>query len=269
MIKKIAVALVLIGIIVVLVVGAVNRTQARADSEDALTSQSGIGHASNQGLPVNQAEEAYSQGIGGGGYGQGAGNGRVDEQVGISEVAGTELDAAEADALTYMREEEKLAYDVYTMLYEKWGLPIFQNISRSELTHTESVATLLERYSLDDPASSEVGVFSDPDLQSLYNDLVSRGSQSLAEALMVGAMIEEMDILDLEEDLAQVDNTDVQQVFNNLLAGSYNHLRSFVSLLQNHTGEVYQPQYLSAEAYQAIISVEAGTGGGGYRGGRP
>ena len=78
-----------------------------------------------------------------------------------------------------MREEEKLAHDVYVTLYAQWDLPIFQNISRSEQTHTDAVKTLIDRYGLTDPASSKVGVFTNPDLQALYNDLV-RPRQSIA-----------------------------------------------------------------------------------------
>jgi len=160
-------------------------------------------------------------------------------------------------------------------LYETWELATFQNIANSEQAHTESVKALLDRYGLQDPASSQVGVFTNPDLQALYNTLVARGSQSLAEALKVGAAIEEIDILDLEERLAQTDNADIQQVFNNLLRGSRNHLRAFTSALQSQTGEVYQPQYLNLEAYQAIVGAGTetggkgnGGGGSGYRGGR-
>jgi len=177
-----------------------------------------------------------------------------------------------------MREEEKLAHDVYVTLYAQWALPLFQNISQSEQTHTDSVKALLDRYGLSDPASSRVGVFTNPDLQSLYTDLVARGSQSLAEALKTGAAIEEIDILDLRQRLLQIDNADIQQVFTNLERGSYNHLRAFVSNLKTQTGETYQPQYLSAEEYQAIIGTGAGNnngkgqggqgGGGGRRGGQ-
>ena len=177
--------------------------------------------------------------------------------------------------MLYMREEEKLAHDVYVTLYAQWDLPVFQNISQSEQTHTDAVKTLIDRYGLADPTSSSVGVFTNPELQALYTDLVARGSQSLAEALKVGAAIEEIDILDLEERLAQTDNADIQQVFNNLMNGSTNHLRAFISTLNTQTGETYQPQYLSPEAYQAIVNGSMGNGrgggggGGGRRGGRP
>ncbi len=146
-------------------------------------------------------------------------------------------------------------------LYAQWGLSTFENISRSEQAHTEAIKALLDRYNLSDPATETVGVFTNPDLQALYNDLAARGQTSLSEALKVGAAIEEIDILDLQERLAQTDNADIQQVFNNLLSGSNNHLRAFVTALSRQTGEVYQPQYLSAEAYQDIVAPASQSGG--------
>ncbi len=174
------------------------------------------------------------------------------------------LSQEEIDGLLYMREEEKLARDVYLTLYEKWGTPVFNNIARSEQTHTDTVKELLDRYNLPDPAAGqEVGHFSNPDLQALYEQLVAQGSQSEIEALKVGAAIEEIDILDLEERLAQTDNEDIQLVYENLMAGSRNHLRAFVSVLEMR-GESYSPQYLDQATYDAILSggVEPGMGGG-------
>ena len=139
------------------------------------------------------------------------------------------------------------------------------------------VGRLLDRYGIADVATAEVGKFTDPVLQALFNTLVERGSQSLAEAIKVGGAIEEIDILDLQERLAQTDNADIQQVFNNLIQGSISHLNAFVNVLQNQTGETYQPQYMSLEAFQEILNSAAGRGngrggqgggGGGYRGGR-
>jgi len=198
-------------------------------------------------------------------------------------------DLSEADkaALVYMREEGKLAHDVYLTLYDIWGLATFQNIASSEQAHTDSIKYLLDRYGIANLASAEVGIFTNPDLQSLYNELIARCSLSLAEAIKAGGAIEEIGILDLQEQLAQTDNADIQQVFNNLLRGSTGHLQSFVNQLQTQTGEVYQPQYMSQEAFQAILSSATGGGygrggqsgagrntnsqgggGGGYRGGR-
>lgn len=300
MFKKILLVSALVIVIGALVLGAVNRTQAK--NTTGTVEQGGYGrNAESTGL-VEQAGsgeieaqemDAYGRGAGelslaqpsgvsgGGGGGKGRGSqtsGRQGEGAGQTLAASGDLSDSEAAALLFMREEEKLAHDVYTALYEKWGLAIFQNIASSEQAHTDAVKSLLDRYGLQDPASAQVGVFTNPELQSLYTTLVSQGSQSLAEALKVGAAIEEIDILDLEERLAQTDNADIQQVFNNLLNGSYNHLRSYVSTLQSQTGETYQPQYLSAEAYQAILAGSTGMGGKGggggqggkgYRGGNP
>lgn len=170
---------------------------------------------------------------------------------------------AEREGLLYMREEEKLAHDVYLALYQKWGLPIFQNIAAGEQTHGDSVKTLIERYGLQDPAADKpAGVLANETLQQLYDQLVAEGSQSAADALRVGAAIEELDILDLQARLSQTTRADIRTVYQNLLQGSGNHLRAFTSNLMQRTGETYQPRYLSPEAYQAIVG---GSGGRGWR----
>jgi hypothetical protein len=179
------------------------------------------------------------------------------------------LSSAEAEGLIFMREEEKLARDVYTALYAIWGLPIFQSIATSEQTHMDSIKALLDRYGLPDPASSQAGVFTNPDLQKLYDELVALGSKSLTDGLLVGGKIEEIDILDLQTRLAQTSSADVQQVYNSLLRGSVNHLRAFSNNLQNQTGTVYQPQVMTQEVYQQLLgSASGGYGQGGRGGGR-
>ena len=172
------------------------------------------------------------------------------------------LSAAEQASLAYMREEEKLAHDVYAYLNTLWGasLPIFNNIAASEATHAAAVLTLLQRYSLADPAATTAaGQFVNPTLQSLYAQLTASGARSLVDALKVGAEIEEVDIVDLQAALVYVDNQDIRAVYGNLLKGSRNHLRAFVQALQQQ-GVVYTPQYLTPADYQAIVgtSIEAG-----------
>jgi len=173
------------------------------------------------------------------------------------------LSAAEIEGLLYMREEEKLARDVYQVLYGQWGLPIFENIAGSEQTHMDAVKTLLDRYGLADPAAdTEAGEFANAELQALYDELVAQGLRSQEEALRVGAAIEEIDILDLEKRLAETDQADIRRVYENLARGSRNHLRAFVRTLLSEEGVIYQPQYLSQEAYDAIISTPRELGGG-------
>ncbi|MEA3327985.1 MAG: DUF2202 domain-containing protein [Chloroflexota bacterium] len=174
------------------------------------------------------------------------------------------LSDAEINSLVFMREEEKLARDVYLALYDLWGLQIFQNIANSEQTHTDAVANLLDRYDIPDPAdTSPAGVFVNSDLQSLYDELTETGAQSLRNALKVGAAIEEIDILDLQEYLGIIEEQAIRQVYENLLKGSENHLRAFTSTLEKQTGEIYQPQYMTQDAYNAIVSDDNRRGGRG------
>ncbi len=185
------------------------------------------------------------------------------------------LTDAEIEGLLYMREEEKLAHDVYVTLYELWGLQLFNNIAGSELSHTNAVKNLLDIYGIADPATSAaVGVFTNPTLQSLYNELVATGAKSLADALKVGAAIEEIDILDLQQNLTGMANTNIRTVYENLLSGSENHLRAFTSTFARQTGETYAPQYLSQAVYNAIVSESIQNnalmqGNAGGRGRRP
>ncbi len=159
----------------------------------------------------------------------------------------------ESNGLLFMREEEKLAHDVYINLYNLWGNNVFLSISKSETRHTESVLNLIEKFGLQDPALPEAGSFSNSDLQSLYNQLMSAGSESLVAALKVGATIEEVDILDLEERMAQTSNATVLKVYSMLEKGSYAHLRAFVYQLKLN-GVDYQPQYLSQDVFDKIIT---------------
>lgn len=176
--------------------------------------------------------------------------------------------ADDTAGLLYMYEEEKLARDVYNALYGLWGQATFQNIAASEQAHMDAVGALLSGYGIALPGTS-AGVFNDPSLQALYNDLMAAGSLSLADALRVGATIEEVDIMDLQSRLALTTNADIQLVYGNLMNGSFNHLRNFVGALERQTGEVYQPQYLSADLYQSIMASANGNGQGNNNGAAP
>lgn len=173
------------------------------------------------------------------------------------------LSPDEIAGLAFMREEEKLARDVYLTLDQTWDSQIFANIARSEQRHMDAVKTLLDRYGIADPAAgNDIGQFTDPDLQTLYADLTAQGQQSLADALRVGALIEEVDIADLIEELEAVEHNDIRRVYEQLLQGSENHLRAFVAALERQAGETYQPQVLYQATYDQIISAVSGGGPG-------
>jgi len=170
------------------------------------------------------------------------------------------LSSAEIDGLFFMREEEKLAHDVYTSLYTQTNQNIFNNISNSEQTHTDAIKQLINRYALTDPVTdNSIGVFQNSTLASLYSTFLAQGSASLIDALLVGALIEEIDIIDIQTELdTVVDNQDITLVYENLLKGSRNHLRSFVKVLAQH-GVTYTPVELTQQQYDNIINSEMET----------
>jgi hypothetical protein len=183
------------------------------------------------------------------------------------------LSEAELNGLLFMREEEKLARDVYLTLYDTWGLSIFSNIAQSEQTHTEAVRDLLIKYSITDPVTNDsIGSFTNQELQNLYDQLTTRGITSLDEALIVGVMIEELDIRDIQTEIDQTDNADITLVYENLMRGSRNHLRSFMSQLESR-GATYEPQYITLSEFDQIKatnkekgSEKGGNGSGNGRG---
>jgi hypothetical protein len=170
-----------------------------------------------------------------------------------SSIAEQTLSAVEVDDLMYMREEEKLARDVYLTMFDAWGLAVFDNIAASEQTHTDSVKDMIEKYRLADPVVDEsVGVFVNQELATLYAQLIARGTQSALEALHVGAYIEEVDMVDLARASEATDNADIRQLYENLMSGSRNHLRAYVGQIEN-LGVVYEAQYLSQDEVDAIV----------------
>lgn len=168
------------------------------------------------------------------------------------------LSVREKKDLLHMREEEKLARDVYLTLYEKWDLPVFKNIAKAESWHMHMIKLLLDKYNLPDPVlqtGNQVGVFKNKKLQNLYNKLVVKGSKSLIDALKVGATIEDVDIYDLQKAIEDTDNGDIALVYENLEKGSRNHMRAFVGILRKY-GADYRPKYISLREFNAILNTK-------------
>jgi hypothetical protein len=155
--------------------------------------------------------------------------------------------------LFFMREEEKLARDVYLSLYEEWDFRIFRQIARSERSHMDSALVLIEKYELEDPVGDNpLGVFTDEYLQALYQDLSAAGQSSLVSALIVGATIEDLDIYDLQRVSSKTNNEDLKLMYQNLMKGSRNHLRAFVDVLERNGGS-YEPMFITLEEYEDIL----------------
>lgn len=166
-----------------------------------------------------------------------------------------QLTGEEVEGILFMREEEKLARDVYLYLYEVHPLRPFLNISKSEQAHMDAIKYLIDTYELEDPVGENPeGVFQNEELQQLYNELIEIGSESREEALKVGALIEEIDIIDLRTELEETaKNEDVIRVFDNLCQASERHLKAFVRVLSLYDVE-YTPVKLEQEEFDSILS---------------
>lgn len=165
------------------------------------------------------------------------------------------LSDADLISLLKMKEEEKLARDVYTVFNAKWGKLPFKHISKAEDTHLKAVVSLLKLYNLPDTIIAEAGEFSDSKVQALYDQMVLKGDSSIINALSIGALIEEMDIVDIKAIISLTSNTNLLIVLENLLSGSRNHLRAFDKQL-NYLGIKYTPVYLSVEEYNKIVTTD-------------
>jgi len=174
-----------------------------------------------------------------------------DEEVSVQEASLSQL---EIDDLNFLREEEKLARDVYLYSFNLYSLQIFKNVSDSEQKHMDSVLELLNKYNLQDPASENMGEFNNSELQILYNDLTQKSSISVVEALEVGNIIEDLDIKDLAVNEERTTNIDLLDVYGSLKCGSRNHLRNYnAQLIFN--GGLYIPTYISIDEFEAIIAT--------------
>lgn len=206
---------------------------------------------------------ASSAALAAGGPGYGGGH-KVDtastdtETSTTTESTSSDLASVEVSDLQYMREEEKLARDVYLTLDQYWGqqTQVFAQIALSEESHTSTVNYLLDKFDVEDPVVNDtIGVFVNEELQALYNELVAKGESSFLDALYVGALIEEKDMVDILAAINETDERPIILAYSNLLDGSKSHLRAFVSVIEAQ-GITYEAQILDSEEVELIIEEE-------------
>jgi hypothetical protein len=159
---------------------------------------------------------------------------------------------SEIAGLMEMREEEKLAHDVYVKFYSLYKIPVFNNIPKSETAHQKAVLYLIDLFKLKDPSKPKEGEFSNSVYAELYPKLIKQGSVSAAEALKASAFIEEHDIDDLMKLLEKTQNTNIKRVYTNLLTASKIHLKAFTNVLAVRYKETYKPSILPESLYNEI-----------------
>jgi hypothetical protein len=165
-----------------------------------------------------------------------------------------EISSSEEKHLIYLREEEKMARDFYSVMNDKWGLRPFKNITRSEQRHMSAIKSMLDKYAITDPVKdNSTGIFTNTDIKILYDNFIKQGNKSEIDAFKSAAEIEEVDIIDLMSAIKDTDNDDLKLVYNNLLKASGNHLRAFVRNLDRR-GINYSPIHLEKNIFEDIIN---------------
>jgi len=165
--------------------------------------------------------------------GQGPGNGiSPGFNLTIPDPTNYNISDTEIDELLFMREEEQMAHDLYTRWSDMYSLPIFENIAQAEETHASEVQFLLDRYQINATTTGSLSAgYNNPTIQTLSDSLAKLGAVSLTDALKAGVMIEEQDISDLDNAIANTSREDLKAVYGNLKSGSENHLSAFTKQL--------------------------------------
>lgn len=154
-------------------------------------------------------------------------------------------------SLHYMWNEEKLAKDLYLALNAVYPANSLKNIAtNSETQHVGSMEALLAKYSqtqavidsynqahpttpITQLSEIPAGVFTLPELQTLYDTLYREGVASAVASLQAGCKVEVTDVTDLDQDIIDAGSAkDLVTFFEILRAGSYNHYWSFDNALK-------------------------------------
>ena len=203
----------------------------------------------------------------------------------------TEADKAH---LIFMRSEEKLARDVYLTLADMYpDQPVFLSIATTaEQTHTDKMLDMLIKFKIEDPEPSTLPDTLPPDEDQIgvfenyyfayyfgykFDGLIDTASAGELEALYVGALIEELDMSDINycndafytyypkplpeyPDCGGLSATAIRSLessLGNLLAGSENHLCAFISQIGPiMVEECYKAQYLEQQEIRDIINAQ-------------
>jgi len=202
------------------------------------------------------------RGAGGCGDQAGGGNGACVTDM---QAAVVDLSSQAASELIRMREEEKLAHDVYLAMHEQWGAQVF-GIRNAELKHMGAMKKMLDRFGMEDPIVDQTpGVFTSPVYSELYTELIEAGSGSLMDALKVGAKIEELDLSDLRTAGVGVGDPVLVQVYGNLQRATRNHLRAFAAQIEANGGS-YEAEHLTQAEFDTIAASDFERGHGAGQG---
>jgi len=164
-----------------------------------------------------------------------------------------DLTADEIEFIYAIREDEKVARDLYFSFFGTFGLKPFENIGKAEDNHIKATEKLFDYYEIDYPALSENGKFENAIRQKLFDSLLLKGTPEL-EAFKVMAMLEESNIVEYGEVLKTIANPNIKIVIENLARASANHFKAAIRQI-TALGGTYRPALMTQEQYRAVIAT--------------
>ncbi|NTV17903.1 MAG: DUF2202 domain-containing protein [Bacteroidales bacterium] len=164
-----------------------------------------------------------------------------------------DLTADEIEFIYAVREDEKVARDLYFSFFGTFGLKPFENIGKAEDNHIKATEKLFDYYEIDYPALSENGKFENAIRQKLFDSLLLKGTPEL-EAFKVMAMLEESNIVEYGEVLKTIANPNIKIVIENLARASANHFKAAIRQI-TALGGTYTPALMTQEQYKAVIAI--------------
>ena len=164
-----------------------------------------------------------------------------------------DLNNTEKEMLINARKNEKLAYDYNYTMFSKWGMPVFNHMATKLLANNDALKKMLNKYGLTDPINDmQIGKYSDNELQSKYDSAVAKGNESLKNAYIEAANIEEQMIKFYRDASDKVDNQDLKLLFDNLRVRAEHSFAAFVRNLYRF-GYEYQPHYITQAEFNQIV----------------
>ena len=164
------------------------------------------------------------------------------------------MDAEECACLNHHREGERFRSDVCGAFYFMWNDPMYADLWVDKQQDAEAMLSLLGSYDLPDPSAGlDAGYYDDQELRGKYLRALAEGSLSLTDSYRSAARVMEWGILEIQEALAVTDNEDVILAYRQVAEHSASSLRTIVDKLAD-TGILYEPQALSPEEYDKVIS---------------
>lgn len=164
-----------------------------------------------------------------------------------------DLTTDEIEFIYAVREDEKIARDLYFSFFRNFGLKTFENIGKAEDNHIKATEKLFDYYEIDYPALSANGKFEDASRQKLFDSLLLKGTPEL-EAFKVMALLEESNIVEYGEVLKSIVNPNIKLVIENLAKASANHFKAAIRQI-TALGGTYAPALMTQEQYRALIAI--------------